>query len=133
MVSVIKREEFARRAIMAHMATFATLNVLEIVMTSVIREQVYVEAVQKKNTVLTVIKHVQEIVQKVPVNGKLVNVRNVLRIHSVLTVIKHAQKIVKQVSVTEITVIVRNAWQVTGAKNVKSVVRTIVYLAIKTI
>lgn len=31
------------------------------------------------------------------------------------------------------TVIVRNAWQVTGAKNVKSVVRTIVYFAIRTI
>lgn len=77
MASVIKREEFARNAIMAHMATFATLNVLEIVMTNVIREQAYVEAVQKKNTVLTVIKLVQEVVQKVPVNGILVNVRNV--------------------------------------------------------
>lgn len=77
MASVIKREEIARNAIMAYMATFATLNVLEIVMTNVIREQAYVEAVQKKNTVLTVIKHVQEIVQKVPVNGILVNVRNV--------------------------------------------------------
>lgn len=45
MASVIKREEFARHAIMARMATFATLNVLEIVMTNVIREQAYVEAV----------------------------------------------------------------------------------------
>lgn len=83
------------------MATFATKNVLGIVMTNVIREQAYVEAVQKIYTVLTVIKHVQEIVPKV--------------------------------SVKEITVIVRNAWQVTEAKNVKSVVRTIVYIVIKTI
>lgn len=39
----------------------------------------------------------------------------------------------KEVSVKEITVIVRNAWQVTKAKNVKSVVRTIVYIANNTI
>lgn len=77
MASVIKREEFARHAIMARMATFATLNVLGIVMTNVISQQAFVEAVQKENTVLTVIKHVQEIVQKVPVNGILVNVGNV--------------------------------------------------------
>lgn len=94
---------------------------------------VNVRNVLRIHLVLTVIKHVEEIVQKVSVIGILVNVRNVLRIHSVLTVIKHVHKIVAQVSVTEITVIVRNAWLVTGEKNVKSVVRTIVYFAIRTI
>lgn len=77
MASVIKREELARNAIVAHMATFATLNVLEIVMTNVIREQAYVEAVQKENTVLTVIKHVQNIVKQVSVIEITVIVRNV--------------------------------------------------------
>lgn len=61
--------ELVWHAIMDHMGTFATGNVLVIATVSVIRGKAYVEAVQNPNTVFTVIKHVLEIVKQVSVKG----------------------------------------------------------------